>query len=187
MHTIIVQSFIFPSLFRLYTVKAEYITFITFNRWRIQGGEFRAVGPQRPKVACLPPPLPTVDRCEFFLQLKMFFYRYEYFRKSLALLDSLFLAFCEVQNFKVFFGISKSFRNWILTHPRSTKNQVSYIKRRTFIFYTKNINFRHFLDDFGGRGLFVCWGLRALRRPRQFASPGRWKVRHFVIYIFFRK
>ena len=41
--------------------------YITYNRWRIQG-EFRAVGPQRPKVACLPPP-PTVDRCEFFLQL----------------------------------------------------------------------------------------------------------------------
>ena len=117
----------------------------------------------------------------------MFFYLYEYFHKSLALPDNLFLAFFEVQNFKVFIGIPKSFRNWILMHPGSTKNQVSYIKKRTFIFYTKNINFRHFLDDFGGRGLFVCWGLRARRRPGQFAPPGRWKVGYLVIYIIFRK
>ena len=96
----------------------------------IAGGSRRNLGPlvlQRPKVACLPPP-PTVDPCEFFLQLWMLFYRYEYFHKSLALPDSLFLAFFEVQNFQVFFGIPKSFRNWILTHPGSTKNQVSYIK-----------------------------------------------------------
>ena len=37
----------------------------TYNRWRIQGN-FGPLVPQRPKVACLPPPPPTVDRCEFF-------------------------------------------------------------------------------------------------------------------------
>ena len=142
--------------------------------------------PQRPKVACLPPP-PTVDRCEFFYSFRCFFYRYEYFQKSLALPDSLFLAFFEVQNFRVFFGIPKSFRNWILTHPGSTKNQVSLIKNAHLssipIISTSVI----FLDDFWGTGLFVCWGLRARRRPGQFAPPGRWKVGHFAIYIIFRK
>ena len=42
------------------------------SHWRIQGRTFRAA-PQRPKVACLPPPEKTVERYVYFVQLKMTF------------------------------------------------------------------------------------------------------------------
>ena len=167
----------------IYTTLAREILLIIAGGSR---GEFRAVGPPKTQSGLFAPPQRLIG-VSLFTALYFFFYRYEYFQKSLALPDSLFLAFFEVQNFRVFFGIPKSFRNWILTHPGSTKNQVSLIKNAHLSSIPKISTSVIFLDDFWGTGLFVCWGLRVRRRPGQFAPPGRWKVGHFAVYIIFRK
>ena len=153
----------------------------------IAGGsraEFRAVGPPKTQSGLFSPQ--RLIGVSFFYSFRCFFTDMN-ISISLALPDSLFLAFFEVQNFKFFFGIPKSFRTCILTLPGSTKNQVSFIKKTHIYLLHQKYQLPSFFRWFLGRGLFVCCGLRAGRRPSQFAPPGRWKVGHFVIYIIFRK
>ena len=165
--------------------------YISYNRWRIQG-EFRAVGPQWPKAACLPPPPPNGwSVWVFFTALDVFFYRYEYCHKSLGLPDSLFLAFFFWIKISKFSSRSQNLSEieyWRIQDPLKTKFHT--LKTHIYLLHQKISTSVIFLDDFfflGGGGLFVCWGLRARRRPGQFAPPGRWKVGHFVSYISFRK
>ena len=82
----------------IYTTLARDILLI------IAGGsrrEFRAVGLPKTQSGLFAPP-PTVDWCEFVYSFRCFFYRYEYFHKSLALPDSLFLAFSFCSKFQNF-------------------------------------------------------------------------------------
>ena len=83
------------------------------DHWRIQGA-FRATPPEGPKWP-VPPPPPRKTRSigmNFVTALDFFF------TDMSVAWWTIFCVF-EVQNLKIFFGIPKSSRNWMLTHPLS--------------------------------------------------------------------
>ena len=71
----------------IYTTLARDILLI------VAGGSRVDLGPKDPKWPVCPSPPPQWLIGVSFLQLQMFFNRYEYFHRALALPDSLFLPF----------------------------------------------------------------------------------------------
>ena len=163
--------------------------YITYNRWRIQG-EFRAVGPPKTQSGLLTPPPPNGWSMWVFYSFRCFFF----FFTDMNIAISLW--YCQIVYFWRFFRIkiskfSSRSQNlseigyWRIQDPLKTKFHT--LKTHIFLLHQKiSTSVIFFLMILGG-GLFVCWGLRARRRPGQFAPPGRWKVGHFVSYICFWK
>ena len=124
------------------------------NRWRIQG-EFRAVSSPKTQSGLSPPP--TVDRCDFFYSFRCFFL-FTDMNIFLSLWHCQIVYFWRFLRFKIS-TFSSGSQNLSEIGYRRIQDRLKtsfIIKKRTFIFYTKNSNFRHFLDDFGEEAcLFV--------------------------------
>ena len=156
----------------IYTTLARDILLV------IAGGsrrEFRAVGlPKTQSGLFAPPPPQRLIGVSLFTALDVFFTDMNISISLWHCQIVYFWRFLFVQNFKIFFGIPTSFRNWILTHPGSTKNQVSYLNKTHIYLLHQKYQLSSFLRCFWGERPVCLLGFKGASTPRSICAT--WPV-----------
>ena len=97
-----------------------------------------------------------------------------------------FGGFLFVQNFQIFFGFPTSFRNWILTHPGSTKNQFPYLnKTHVYLLHQKYQLPSFFKMILGERPVCLLGFNRRIdvQVDLRHLAGGKWDILLFILFF----